>query len=1059
MDTKRVLIMTDSPRIKTGFANIGRHVAEVLHESGRWEVHYVGWFDSDMNKEYSQLPYKLYSTATDKDGKVIREDQYAYMSFGQLHDQIKPDVVLVIGDLWMAAAYQWHFSDKEVRPHKAIMYCPIDSDPVPFETTHGGSPTGQFILNWADHFRRFDEVIAYGKYGMDEINKRCGEKLVTRYIHHGADTQIYHPLDDEAKRNIRRNIFGIDDSDFFVVTVARNQPRKSYPDMMAAMKIFIDKYEQPGRKIKWYCHCPLSDVGWNMPQLAVQNELQHRDMNDRGKPEARVLFDPRLQVGQGPTDAELNLVYNAANLGLFIYTSEGWALPPHEAMAAGIPTIMTGYSAPTDWANGKTLFVKPTLLIPEPITNLRKAYHNPEDIAYAINKIYKNHNDIKNRLVSEGLRFAAENDWPIIQAKWLEYFDSLDIQSKKIQREVIRLSDADVMSSSDVVPISPDIPKVSIIIPTMNGGNMLQGCIDSIANSGWENYEIILVDNGTWDKFSLEKMDEYRGMGIKVVEWRRKYSPSRALNLASAEATGEYILFLDNDTVVHPGAIHRLVECFSNPQVGVATVKMQHPQNPAIFATGFNYDNRLGFTPASDGEGIHQRHAVSGTCMMIPKSLFEMVGRFDESYVFLWQDVDICMKVRALNKAVVCNANGSIIHMGGITRRYMSKAVHTIDYFTLQRKWWPDYSTRKSTDQHRVAVVKLISLGDCTICTRLMKEVRGKYPDSYITLYTTVMYENLFKDNPYIDEIKTVGPVDWSLFGSACSLMLYDAVTFNALSTEAWDTCIEFNQLDHWMEYRREGGSMLQSYANMIDVKIEDDLYDVHLTDAEHKAAEFIDKQFPGEGPLVIMHTTAGWKLKEWPKVNFSEIANRLYDKYGARIYVLGKDADERLESTYTKNIGGQLTLKEQIALMKRATLFIGCDSGPLHMAKAAGDCKIFGMFFSTAADVVGFKGVKNFIAYQGSHCGKVNCGFGQCLMEEEAKKNNKIYIPCNDRASVEDIWITIQKLMDEDNVQLYVKGQNKCRTYFENSEWRTELLEGTDPTDMCRYVGGGSLP
>jgi glycosyltransferase involved in cell wall biosynthesis len=338
MQKRRIMIMTDSPRIRTGFSNIGRHVADILHRSGQWDVHYVAWFDNPTLNPDIEIPYRLYNTAKDQQGRLIREDQYAYHSFKQLHDQIKPDIVWICGDEWMQAFAMWHYPDKATRPAPYISYVPIDSSPCPYETIHQGGPQGEFTLNWPDHFRRFDEVIAYGQWGMDEINKRCKDQVVRRFIHHGADCSIFKPLSKEEKLRIRREKYGIPDDAFVVATVARNQPRKCYPDMLRAIKYFIEHHEQPGRKIIYVPICPLRDVGWNLETFMSDIGLTYRDIKDRDMDAAgnlmvgphRVLIDRSLQVGGGLNEVELNELYNAADVGLFIYTSEGWALPPHE---------------------------------------------------------------------------------------------------------------------------------------------------------------------------------------------------------------------------------------------------------------------------------------------------------------------------------------------------------------------------------------------------------------------------------------------------------------------------------------------------------------------------------------------------------------------------------------------------------------------------------------------------------------------------------------------------------------------------------------------------------
>jgi ADP-heptose:LPS heptosyltransferase/GT2 family glycosyltransferase/glycosyltransferase involved in cell wall biosynthesis len=1461
VEKKRILIMTDSPRIKTGFANIGRHVAQYLHDSGQWDVHYIGWFDSPVNSEIP-INYRLYTTARTQEGQQIREDVYAYMSFKSIHDQVKPDVVWVCGDGWMQAAYQWHYSDKDTRPHFACSYTPIDSGPVASVTRHAGGPTNEFLLDWGEHFKKFDDVIAYCNYGKDLINKRCESEVVKTIIHHGADTKVYHPLPKNERLRIRRELLGVPDDAFLITTVARNQPRKSYPEMIAAIKYFIDHSERADKKVVYYAHCftpgtlvpstngvtriedvliddtvithtgkvsrvienskrhyegkvysiralgdshtitctpehkiyairgskcnrsnkqcttncksqiklykptgaemnncntkhyldyapewieasdlkigdyllvpkvekqttplqniiiddisgnrkvndfntnipidedmmlllgyyiaegcvgsskcytvvwtfninekeyisdvkrickdkfgldvnlydnvdtnvttisvgcrsvskwfydnfghgarnktvpewiyslspnliasfikgwwrgdgwrckegqyryrmklttastsaayqladllmmcniipcvrhnrlgwyevvvngieynklaelmgivpvkrtnawnkhfmyndyacfrittiktddysgyvynlqvegdetyrvgrfavhncPLQDVGWNLPDLIKSSGLSYRNITQHYKDSKtnelvvgphRIILNESLQVGQGPSDEQLNEIYNAADTCMFIYTSEGWALPPHEAMAAGVPTIMTDYSAPADWARGKTLFVKPLMLTPEPVTNLLKAIHRPEDISRAIHTMYTNKDNIRQKLVKAGLEFARENDWPIIQQQWLDYFNSLELKPREHVREVIRLSDADslVPEVTNKIP-EQTMPKVSIIIPTQNGGQMLQNCINSIRNSGWGNYEIIIADNGSWDKVSKELLTVYRNEGYKIVEWRKKYVPSKVLNLASNEASGEFLLFLDNDTTLQPGAIHKMLECFTNDKVGISTLKLAHPQNPNVGVTGYNYDNRLGFVPVTDGEGIVQRAAVSGTCLMIPKILFNVIGGYDESYTLLWQDIDLCMKVSKLGKVTVCNTTSTVLHLGGVTRRhFMSKSAHSIDYIKLVRRWWPEYTVKH--DKHHVAVIKLVSLGDCVACTPILKKIREKYPKSYITLYTTIEYSDIFNNNPHIDEVKTVGPIDKNLFGPTWSLMAYDAITFNIANSEPWDVFVELSTLSAWHEYRREPNSLSQHYANMADITLDDDLYDVYPSPENNRVAEQYDKQYPGDGPLVIMHTTAGWSLKEWTKEGFAEIARRLVEKYGARIYVLGAKG-EKLGSIYTRDICGELTLRDQVSLMNRAKLFVGNDSGLLHASKASNKCAILGLFGNTSIDVVGFRGVKKYIALESPYAGEVSCGSTTCIYSEANKKEGKECLPCMQRLSIEDVWFSVQRLMDNEEVHEYRKGTNLCETRFFDSEWHTQLLEGELSEGYCTYIGGGVLP
>ena len=95
---KKILIMSDSPRIYTGFSHIGRKMAMYLHNSGKWDVNYLGWFDEELNEEQKNFPFPLYKTAKDKNGKPLRDDAYAYRSFKPIVERVQPELVLAIGD-------------------------------------------------------------------------------------------------------------------------------------------------------------------------------------------------------------------------------------------------------------------------------------------------------------------------------------------------------------------------------------------------------------------------------------------------------------------------------------------------------------------------------------------------------------------------------------------------------------------------------------------------------------------------------------------------------------------------------------------------------------------------------------------------------------------------------------------------------------------------------------------------------------------------------------------------------------------------------------------------
>src|SRR5687767_92180 len=100
--------------------------------------------------------------------------------------------------------------------------------------------------------------------------------------------------------------------------------------------------------------------------------------------------------------------------------------------------------------------------------------------------------------------------------------------------------------------------KVSIIIINWNGLNFLKDCLTSLSRIDYPNYEIIIVDNGSVDK-SVKYVSE-KFPSVKIIENSRNFGFAEANNIGYKASTGEYILFLNNDTLVTKPFLSNLVK-------------------------------------------------------------------------------------------------------------------------------------------------------------------------------------------------------------------------------------------------------------------------------------------------------------------------------------------------------------------------------------------------------------------------------------------------------------------------------------------------------------------
>ena len=111
--------------------------------------------------------------------------------------------------------------------------------------------------------------------------------------------------------------------------------------------------------------------------------------------------------------------------------------------------------------------------------------------------------------------------------------------------------------------------KVSIVIPCFNHGEFLQEAVDSVIRAGRDDFELIVVDDGSTDERTRKEMDVLLARGIKVIRQENK-GLAAARNAGVLAAQGEYIFPLDADDRLRSGWLHRGISILgSNPKVGV----------------------------------------------------------------------------------------------------------------------------------------------------------------------------------------------------------------------------------------------------------------------------------------------------------------------------------------------------------------------------------------------------------------------------------------------------------------------------------------------------------
>lgn len=218
--------------------------------------------------------------------------------------------------------------------------------------------------------------------------------------------------------------------------------------------------------------------------------------------------------------------------------------------------------------------------------------------------------------------------------------------------------------------------KVSIIIPNYNGQKFLGDCIDSIHHIDFErkNYEIIVVDNASSDSSSEFILSVYPDVILITAE--RNLGFAGGCNLGIKNSSGEYIVLLNNDTVVDPNWLKELTVVADNDQevaiVGSKLLFMHNPkviQNAASYLTNRGDGGDIGAYQPDEGQYNTTREVMSvcGASMLIKRTLIERIGALDEDFFAYYEEIDLCYRTRLYGKKIIFAPRSIVYHVHAAT--------------------------------------------------------------------------------------------------------------------------------------------------------------------------------------------------------------------------------------------------------------------------------------------------------------------------------------------------------------------------------------------------------
>ncbi|MDZ7586391.1 MAG: glycosyltransferase family 2 protein [Patescibacteria group bacterium] len=226
--------------------------------------------------------------------------------------------------------------------------------------------------------------------------------------------------------------------------------------------------------------------------------------------------------------------------------------------------------------------------------------------------------------------------------------------------------------------------KVSIIIVNYNGKNYLTDCLASVLKTNVNFFEVIVVDNASSDG-SVEKLNKR----VKLIRSKTNLFFTGGCNLGAKKAKGEWLVFLNPDTVVEPDWLTELVKEAKDkkltlqPKIKIYGTDRIDCVIGKYFWPGFGI--AIGRGKADKYERIIKGDYANGTCLMINKNWFWHLGGFDENFKFFYEDADLQLRAKKQGGRAIGVMKAVIYHKGSLSFKQNMVRDEMVFYYRRNR--------------------------------------------------------------------------------------------------------------------------------------------------------------------------------------------------------------------------------------------------------------------------------------------------------------------------------------------------------------------------------------
>lgn len=415
-------------------------------------------------------------------------------------------------------------------------------------------------------------------------------------------------------------------------------------------------------------------------------------------------------------------------------------------------------------------------------------------------------------------------------------------------------------------------------------------------------YEVLVLDRTRSDGDARAAVQDLaaRDRRVCIVEDRTPLPYGQRWELLRRAATGEQLLILQPGTLLAPEAGALLREA------------LQQGARAAIPTAS----DPLGRTLADED--------TAGCCLLISSDAWPANALDDTPYstVRLWQDL-----ARTMQATTVAGARAITVgeHSRPLTARGPARRL-----FDAQR-------SEAGSDPMALApcrsilVVMMRTLGDCVLATPVLSALRRRHPDARIEVLTEAAYAWIFAQHDSVDAVQTAAGLPANQM-----FLAEDRAVATAIERGSYDRLVLLSDRMESITYHHSGLSLADFYAIQAGVPEACGLPpEMQLSADAVQSWQQRRAQTGVDGPYAVVHTRAGWAEKSPTPEMMHRIVDELANAGLTPVVVGGQG--EGVDHPSAKNLAGELSMEESAAAIAHAAMFVGPDSGPLHIASAFG--------------------------------------------------------------------------------------------------------------------------